>query len=137
MIPIRRQLSFPIVAAAMFVAVFAVDSDARASCGDYLYSPGTAQQESQEVSSAKNIARRPAAPFRLPCHGPGCRKAPIVPLNTGPPVPPVRVDTHLFATASGASESPAPVAERRGFRKSGGDNAGHPRRIDRPPRRTA
>lgn len=130
-----------ILATAVFLAVLAAATSARASCGDYLHAAGEIVTDTAlPVELPRQTDRRvvPPVPAHRPCHGPGCRNAPHAPpLDMAPPSATSRVDRHLSAARCGEPPRGAALRPAFAFPRAADAAAGHPRRVDRPPRLAA
>jgi hypothetical protein len=81
----RRSIHWLLMLAIAVAAQTASGSTAQASCGDYLIGHGPRDlMPAHEVASGLP-SQLPSVPLRkLPCHGPGCQKAPAQPMAPAP-----------------------------------------------------
>jgi hypothetical protein len=134
----RRLTAVSLGLATTLAMHVALSSSAQASCGDWLAHPDDAGAASGGADSDGPMTADHAAESRRtpagPCHGPHCSKAPVAPL---PPSTPVNF--------SSSGEKLGVIANVAGDEDQGSDfsvfsdadacaDAGHPQRIEHPPR---
>jgi hypothetical protein len=122
---VSAQPWVPLARIGMFSCLWLTGTQfAFASCGDYLDMAGHSVQGMDHVPSH--------GPTNVPCRGPGCRRS-TPPL--APPAPaPVELTTDQWAALAVADHDVPPLPPQRVSQPSVHAFAGHPSRLERPPR---
>jgi hypothetical protein len=107
---------------------------AEATCGDWLANPAMPHQQAEDSSAHDGSAGQQDHHGQLPCRGPGCRKAPVSPLQV-PPARLVTSDDDRCSQTFNHQQLPAPRCQGLWLATEGVQiPAGFPQRLDRPPR---